>query len=254
MNNKIAVITGASKGVGRETALILAEAGYYVILLGRNLSELKKVLQLIRDNALDGEYYCVDLTDYQKTKEIVYSIYNRYKRIDLLANCAGIGCFGNISDIDVDDFVDCMNVNINAIFNLTKYVSKIMIEQMTGQIINISSIAGEKGFKYGSAYVSSKFALEGFTQVLWEEMKKYEVRVCTIKSGLINTGFYDGMKMNPDNKNKMQYAPTAKDIAKVVEFVVKMPSSINISEIVLRPVKKDAQDLFTRILDDNYDL
>ena len=252
MNNKIAIVTGASKGVGRESAVTLAEAGYYVILLGRNLSELEDVLRSIRNIALDGEYYCVELTDYQKTQDIVNSIYNRHKRIDLLVNCAGIGCFGNISDIDVNDFVNCINVNLNAIFNLTKYVSQIMIGQMAGQIINISSIAGEKGFKYGSAYVSSKFALEGFTQVLWEEMKKYEVRVCTIKSGLINTGFYDSMKMNSNNKKKMKYAPTAKDIAKVLEFVVKMPSSINISEIVLRPIKKEAQDLFTRILDDNY--
>lgn len=252
MSKKIAVITGASKGIGRESARVLAKAGYYVILLGRNMSELESVIELISADDSEGEYHCIDLTDYKKTADIVDALYCRHKRIDLLVNCAGIGCFGSIDDIDVDDFVNCLNVNLNAIFNLTKYISKIMKNQISGQIINISSIAGEKGFQYGSAYVSSKFALEGFTQVLWEEIKKYEVRVCTIKSGLVNTGFYDNMRMNYDNMKRMQYAPTAEDIAKVLEFVVKLPPSINISEIVLRPIKKQAQDLFTRILNDNY--
>lgn len=253
MSSKVAVITGASKGIGRETVKILAGMDYYVVLLGRDIEALKSVLKKISDDKVQGECYNVDMRDHKSVADIIEKVATDHEKIDLLVNCAGAGCFGKVTDVDTEDFVSCLDVNINAVFNITKCVAKIMKCQNCGQIINISSIAGEKGFAYGSAYVSSKFALEGFTQVLWEELKRHEIRVCTIKPGLVNTGFYDGMKLSDDDAGRMLYAPGPEDIAKVVGFVVSQPESVNISEIVLRPVRRQAQDLFSRILNENYE-
>lgn len=250
MVNKIAIITGASRGIGEQIINLLRNE-FYLILLGRDQERLQEVCDTCNEREMNAEYHVVDLTNYDAVTECIKDVVNRFEQIDLLINCAGIGSFSKVTEINMQEFETCMNINVNAICNLTSLVADRMKSKRNGQIINISSIAGVKGFRYGAGYVTSKFALEGFTQVLWEEMKEYEVKVCTVRSGLVDTSFYTNMRLEPEVKNRLKDAPEAMDLAKVIHFIVNQPEKLNISEITVRPIRKNVQQLFMDILDKN---
>lgn len=250
MKTKVALVTGASKGIGEQIVNLL-KPEYYLVLLGRDENKLKEICFSCNEQANGAEYMKVDLTDYDMVAEYMRNLLDRIGHIDLLINCAGVGSFSKVTEISMQDFKRCMDVNVNAICNLTTIVAEKMKNKRAGQIINISSIAGVKGFCYGAGYVTSKFALEGFTQVLWEEMKKYEVKVCTVRSGLVDTSFYNKMELDSEDKKRLQEAPDAKDLAQVIYSIVNQPERMNISEITVRPIKQEAQRLFTDILEKN---
>lgn len=240
-----AIITGASSGIGMSIAKSLANMDIEIILLGRN----KKVLdEICKDIGVKATNFYIDFEDIESIKEVYDNIHNKHGKIDILINCAGIGEFGSIIDLEIESLRKTIDINLISTICLTKEVVKDMVMEKRGQIINIESIAAKKAFAYGTSYVTSKFGMAGFSEVLWEELKEFEIKVCSIRPGLVNTNFFD--KIN--NVQDLSKALDPEDIADVVNMVVNQSETSNISEIVVRPIKKQAQNLFKEILDKKY--
>jgi 3-oxoacyl-[acyl-carrier protein] reductase len=244
--NKRAIITGGSSGIGSSIARNLAEENIEVILLGRNTKVLENICSEIGEKR--ANFYYLDFEDIDSITGVYKNIRQRHGTIDILVNSAGIGGFGPIIDLDIKNLQKTMNVNLVSTICLTKEVVKDMIPEKKGQIINIESIAATKGFEYGAAYVSSKFGLAGFSQVLWSELKKYEIKVCSIRPGLVNTAFFNTFSSNHNLSNALD----PKDISYIVNMIINQSEKSNISEVIVRPIKRQAQDLFIEILNEEY--
>lgn len=244
--NKRAIITGGSSGIGSSITRNLAKENIEVILLGRNIRVLENICSEIGEEKAYSYY--MDFEDIDSIATVYKNIRQRHGSIDILVNSAGIGEFGSIIDLDVKSLQKTINVNLVSTIYLTKEVVKDMIPKKKGQIINIESIAATKGFEYGTAYVSSKFGLAGFSQVLWSELKKYEIKVCSIRPGLVNTAFFN----NISSRNDISYALDAEDISYIVNMIINQSEKSNISEVTVRPIKSQAQDLFIEILNEKY--
>jgi Short-chain alcohol dehydrogenase of unknown specificity len=242
-----AIITGASKGIGSAVATLLAREGIEVILLSRNEELLRQNCNNIKQENGIAHFYKADITNDEQMSLVLDEISVKHGFVDILVNAAGVGLFGAVKDTSIENFRKCIEVNLIGTFNIINKLIKDMVKQRKGQIINIESIAAVKGFRYGGAYVASKFALAGLTQVLWEEMKEYEVKVCSIRPGLVNTTFFDEL-----GNYDLSQALSPVDVAQSVLHVVKQSSTSNISEIVLRPIKKSTQSLFQKILDNKF--
>ena len=184
---KVAVITGASRGIGRAIALRFASAGATVILSSRNESGLKNVADEIKSF---GGFYSIELCDVtveEQVKALTHSVMKNYRKIDVLVNNAGIGFWDKIIDIDTEDFDRIISVNTRGAFLLMKYFGKQMSLKKSGHIINISSIAGKIGTSKGAAYNTSKFGLVGLSRSAREDFRKENIKVTVIYPGWVNT-------------------------------------------------------------------
>lgn len=244
------MVTGATGGIGEKICeRIVKNNNNKLIIIGKNIKKIKSLTQKLKlINSKSSIYsYVIDLCDISTIEKKIEEIYQNHNTIDVVINNAGIGYFSPILTIDLSQIQKVMNVNFIACYLISKVVLKHMTKtkKQNYQIINISSIAGVKGFEFGSLYNSSKFAVEGFTQALWYEARKHEIKVCIIRPGLVDTCFFN----NRNSFDNIGYALQPEDVAKCVEFVIQQSEYSNISEIVLRPIKSEAQTLFTKMIE-----
>ncbi|MCH7973604.1 MAG: SDR family oxidoreductase [Bacteroidetes bacterium] len=193
---KLAVVTGASRGIGRAIALRLAKEGNDVIIFGRDEEALKKVKSDINQFDVFCDYYAGDVTDVDFVNNSINKILVERKKIDILVNNAGIGIFKKFVDSTLEDFQKQMNVNIYGVYNFTKAVINQMIERHSGTIINISSLAGKNSFVNGTMYAATKHALMGFTRSLMLEVRESGVKVAAVCPGSVDTEFFTGHRKN----------------------------------------------------------
>ncbi len=226
---KSAVVTGASRGIGRAIALRLAEEGNNVFIFGRDVEALKKVKEEITAKNVICEYFSGDVSDTDFVNVSIDKILNDHKKIDILINNAGIGIFKKFVDSTLEDFQKQMDVNIYGVYNFTKAVINQMIERRSGYIINISSLAGKNSFATGTMYAATKHALMGFTRSLMLEVRESGVKVAAVCPGSVDTEFFTGHRM--DNPKILQ----ADDIAEAVSVILRLPENALISEIDIRP-------------------
>lgn len=175
---KVIVITGASSGFGKAAAEMLSQRGYRVYGLARRPMEHKKII-----------YYSVDVCDSEKVRAVIEEIYARSGRIDVLVNNAGMGIGGAIEMMTPEEISVQMNTNFGGCVNLCQAVLPYMRRQRSGRIINISSIGGVMGLPYQGYYSASKFAIEGFSEALSAEVKRWGIQLTIIEPGDFSTGF-----------------------------------------------------------------
>ncbi len=186
--NKVAIITGASRGIGREVAIGLARDGYSVVLVARSKGDLKKVLDKINTEPVKGAstaihmMYAVDVADAQCIKKIVRDSVKKYGHIDVLINNAGAYFRGTYS-VTLKELEYMLRVNLIAPFAFMQEVIPIMKDQKDGYIINIASRAGKIGFSDEGAYAASKFGLVGLNESVYRELSTYGIRVTAICPG-----------------------------------------------------------------------
>ncbi len=187
IENKIIILTGASKGIGKVTAKKLSEHNPKLILVSRNISDLEKIraeFPVADSNLL---LIGADVSKEEDCKRIVSESIAKFGSIDVLINNAAQFARGNIEKMDIADFDRVFATNIRGVFILTKLTLPYMIKQNSGTIVNISSTAGKRGYPGGSAYTASKFALNGFSECLIKEVREYNIRVITISPSLVDT-------------------------------------------------------------------
>ncbi|MCD7971689.1 MAG: SDR family NAD(P)-dependent oxidoreductase [Candidatus Azobacteroides sp.] len=188
--SKIALVTGASSGIGKETAKVLKNAGYCVYGVARRLEKMKDLKEL-GINIIE-----MDVTDDASMVTGVSQIIQQQGRIDILVNCAGYGFYGTIEDVPIKDAKNEMDVNLFSIARLTQLVLPYMRERHFGKIVNISSIAGKMATPLGGWYHASKFAVEGLSDSLRQEVHPFGIDVIIIEPGIIKTNWWAIAKEN----------------------------------------------------------
>ena len=228
MVQKVAIVTGASKGIGEAISINLASQNILVCAFGRD----KKALLELAESNENISIYSGDLTENNFIQKSVSEILQKFGKIDYLINNAGLAVFKKFVDTSIEEFQDQININLYAVFNLTKSVVPHFIQRNIGTIINISSIAGKNGFVYGTTYAASKHALMGFTKSLFLELREYNIRVSAVCPGSVETEMIINSPVQPKNIDKVL---KANDVAEAVKAIINMPQNALISEIEIRP-------------------
>ena len=229
MKEKVAIITGASKGMGKAGALILAENGFKVALAARSEELLQELKSKIDQNGGDALIIPTDVSDEDSVKQLIQRILEHYGTIDVLVNNAGVGYFARADEFTVDDYDNIFDVNVKGVFLATKYTVPHMISKKSGQIINIASVAGKNGFKSGTLYSASKHAVVGYTWSLREDLKEFGIKVSVVCPGSVVTGF-GGKK--PDF---VEWSLEVEDVAHAVMYLVNESDTENTAEMIVKP-------------------
>ncbi len=230
LQDKVAIITGASKGIGKEISLKFGESGIKLVLAARNKALLTNLKNEI-ESKFTTEVLIIptDITKENQVTTMVNKTIEKFKKIDILINNAGVGRFSRIDQFSIEDYNFIMDVNVKGVFLTTKYVVPHMIRRESGHIINISSIAGKNGFKTGTLYSASKHAIQGFTWSLREDLKEYKIKVTAICPGSVLTSF--GGK-SPDY---VEWSIQPEDIAHACHYLVTESDFVNTAELIIKP-------------------
>lgn len=192
---QIALITGSSSGIGFETSLLLARNGIYTYATLRNLSKSQEILEITKKECLPLKVIALDVTDEKSTQKAIDMVMSEQNRIDILVNNAGYSLVGALEQISMDEIKEEFETNFFGIIKLIQKVLPIMRKQQSGRIINVSSLAGRIGLPIASAYVSSKFALEGLSESLKYEVQDFGIYVILIEPGVIKTNIIKNLKI-----------------------------------------------------------
>lgn len=228
---KNAIVTGASRGIGKSVALKLAKEGYNVQIFGRDKSKLRTLANKLNKIGSESDFFIGDVADEDFVQNSVTTILKKNKKIDLLVNNAGVAIFKKFIDTSINDFKTQIDANLIGTFNFSKSVIESMIEKKNGTIVNVVSQAGKFGFNYGSTYAATKHAVLGFSKSLMLEVRKFNIRIISICPGSVDT---EMIAESPIHQNINQVLkPT--DIAEILYNSVKMPNRVLTSEIDIRP-------------------
>ncbi|MCZ7602546.1 MAG: SDR family oxidoreductase [Melioribacteraceae bacterium] len=235
---KTAIITGASRGIGKSIAIGLAQEGYKTILLARNevkLIETKNEIDKIIDgkNELEAEVHSINLSDFDKVKEVIRKVLDKNNRIDILVNNAGIWRDGSV-DLPVDEYKNLLDVNLVAPYIILQEVIPQMKKQKSGYIFNISSRGGTYGFPQSGSYVSSKFAINGMSESLYRELAEYNIKVTALCPSYVNTDMAEevGPTIGPDE----MIQPI--DIMKTINWLLSLSPAVYIKDVIIECQKK----------------
>ncbi|WP_171038227.1 SDR family oxidoreductase [Aquibacillus sediminis] len=226
LQDKVIVIIGASKGIGRTTADYLNQHGTKLVLAARQIDQLEQ--EFDREDVL---CFRVDVRNEESVKELVNVTMEQFGRIDVLINSAGVGIFSSILESDTKDFDDMISINLRGTYLTCKYFGRHMAEAGKGHIINLVSIAGTTALPGCGGYSSSKFGVSGLTKVLQAELRQKGVQTTAVIPGSISSSFWDGMESTPDMS---QMIPT-ETIAKQLFSIINQPPGAFIDEITIMP-------------------
>ena len=191
---KVALVTGSSSGIGYETSLALAREGYFTYATMRDLKKEETIKKIATEENLPLKVIELDVDNDDSVQNAVKTIIEEKQRIDVLVNNAGWGIWGTAEDVSIEEFRAQFETNFFSVVRMIQKVAPIMRKQGTGDIVNISSIAGRIGFPVSTAYISSKFAIEGLSESLRYELGPFGIDVIIIEPGVIKTNFFDSMK------------------------------------------------------------
>lgn len=221
---KKALITGAGKGIGRAIAIALAKEGVHLGLIARTASDLEQLAsQLTTNHNINVSIATADISDRNEVGTAVAKIKEELVSIDILINNAGIAKFGALTEMAPEDWERLIQVNLMGTYYVTRAVLPTMIEQNSGNIINISSTAGERGFASGSAYCASKFGVIGLTESLMQEVRKHNVRVTALTPSTVNTELAVNLGLNIGEDHRMMQP---EDVAELALATLKLPERV----------------------------
>ncbi|HZL10970.1 MAG TPA: SDR family oxidoreductase [Prolixibacteraceae bacterium] len=252
MNRKIALITGATAGIGRETALLLAQNNYNLILTGRR----EERLESLKDE-LESAFECkimilnFDIRIKLETETALNSIPEEWKAIDVLLNNAGLAAgIAPVNSADVQDWEDMIDTNIKGLLYTTRIVTPWMVERKSGHIINISSIAGKESYPNGSVYCGTKHAVSAISKAMRIELLPFGIKVSTVAPGAVETEF-SLVRFHGDQERANQvyqgFTPlSAKDVAETILFIISRPAHVNIDDLLIMPTSQASARDFHR--------
>ena len=228
---KIAVVTGSSTGIGKALSVKLSKRGYFLVLISRNKSKLHKISEEINDNCL---IIPSDLTQKKSINKIKKEI-DKLQNIDILINNAGIGIFNKLQNISEEEWDMQIDLNLKASFLMSKMIVPKMIENRSGKIVFINSVAGINAYPLSSAYVASKFGLRGFTSSLREELREHNIKVISVHPGAIDTPFWNNVNVDFPRKEMI----SADDLADSIINSILAKNNVVHEEIVIRRTAGD---------------
>ncbi|WP_456275905.1 3-ketoacyl-ACP reductase [Bacillus sp. AK128] len=220
LRGKTAIITGAGRGIGRATAIALAKEGVNIGLVGLTMSNLENVIAELSEYDVDASAAVADVSDLESVHSAVEHIKSDLGSIDILVNNAGTAKFGGFLDLTPEEWENIIRVNVMGVYNVTRAVLPGMIENKTGDIINISSSAGQKGAPVTSAYSASKFAVLGLTESLMLEVRKHNIRVSALTPSTVATDL--AFDTNLISENNLEKFMQPEDLAELIVSQLKL--------------------------------
>ena len=230
LNGKVALITGAGRGIGKAVALTLAQSGCRVILTARTVSQLEEVQREAESRRGAAVAIAGDLTRDEDIDRLVTESHKRFGMVDILINNAGWGKRASVARASIADWDQTFRLNLRAPMILAQRLIPAMIEKREGAVINIGSVSGKTGEANGAAYSASKFGLIGFTQSLYEEVREHGIKVSVILPGFVDTPL-----IPPNRQLDRSKMIQADDIAQAVLYVLTSPATSCPVEITVRP-------------------
>ncbi len=250
MSKRIAFISGATSGIGKATAQLLAQNNFKLILTGRRkerLSELAKELGALTDVYTTS----FDIRDKEAVFKAIKDLPDSWKNIDILINNAGNAHgMGPIHEGNVEDWDAMIDINVKGLLYLTKAITPSMVARESGHVVNIGSIAGKEVYPNGNVYCASKHAVDAINNGMRMDFNPYGIKVTAINPGLVETEFslvrFKGDKQRADNVYKGIAALQAADIADTILYVITRPAHVNISDMVVFPTAQAASTIVHR--------
>ena len=231
LEGKVAIVTGASKGIGKAIATFLADVGCKAVLAARTQHTVEQVAVELRNSGAEATAIPTDVTDVDAVKNLVQGTLDTYQRLDILINNAGNGLFGPIADFEPDDWDSVINSNLKGVYLCAKYALPYLLNQGGGQIINVLSIAAKVAFPASSAYCAAKAGALALTKVLAAEVRDQNIRVTAVLPGSVETPFWDEIPQHPDFDKMLK----PEHVAQTVLSVCQQPAGMVTEEIVVMP-------------------
>jgi 3-oxoacyl-[acyl-carrier protein] reductase len=233
LQDKVAVVTGGSRGIGAAIARKLASMAAKVIICGRSQSELLHTASGITSAGGHCEGLVCDVSDLTSLEHLAQFVLEKYRHVDILVNNAGVGGFGSpLHSLPPDQWDQVINTNLRGVYHTIRAFAPKMIERESGDIINISSLASKNPLPNGAVYAASKWGLNGLTYSVAEELRGHNIRVSVVCPGSVDTGLSPHAGKNKDRMLKPD------DVAHVVAMLVTQSPQSFASEVLLRPTQK----------------
>ncbi|MFC9778557.1 3-ketoacyl-ACP reductase [Paenibacillus chitinolyticus] len=224
LKNKTAIITGAGKGIGKAAAAALAKEGVNLGLLARSTADLEALQkELSGTYGINVFYASADISKPSEVQQAISSLTGELGHVDILINNAGIAQFGTVADMDPEQWERIIQVNLMGTYYVTRAVLPGMIQQNSGNIINVASTAGERGFATGSAYCASKFGVLGLTEALMQEVRKSNIRVTALTPSTVNTDLASNAGLKIGDEDRMMQP---EDVAELITTTLKLPPRV----------------------------
>ncbi|HYQ87518.1 MAG TPA: SDR family NAD(P)-dependent oxidoreductase [Bacteroidota bacterium] len=233
LKDKVAVVTGSGRGIGKAIALALAREGARVVVAARTLTEINAVAREIEAVGTAAFPVRTDVSQEFDVNMLVSKTVQKWGAIDILINNAGVGTFAKVVDLAASEFDKMVRVNMRGVFLCARAVVPHMVQKNSGDIVNVASLAGRNAFVGGAAYCATKWGLIGFARCLMLEVRTHNIRVITVCPGSVDTGF-GGEKDELAHRSSGDI-PQAEDIARVVVDALRMPRNVMVSEVDVRP-------------------
>ena len=237
MKKKTIFITGATSGIGKATAELFAKRGERLILCGRRQERLEQLKEKFK-----GETHLLnfDIRNRKAVFDAIDSLPNAWKQIDILINNAGNAHgLDTVDTANLDDWDAMIDGNVKGVMYVTKAILTQMVERKAGQIINLGSIAGIQVYPKGNVYCASKFAVDAFTQGLRIDLNPYNIRVCAVHPGLVETEFsmvrFKGDEQRSEGVYNSLDALQAEDVANAIAYMVDVPPHVTVADLTLLP-------------------
>ena len=239
----VAVVTGSSSGNGFETSLLLSKNGYYTYATMRNLDKSARIKEVAKKDSLPLEVLQLDVTDDKSVMEAIDVISGRHGKIDVLVNNAGYEQHGAVEDLSLEEIKTQFETNFFGAVRVTKAVLPMMRKQRSGIIVNISSIGGRVGVPLNSAYVGSKFALEGFSESMKYELESFGIKVILIEPGAVSTNYLENSKQAQSaTDSDSPYAEISKKVSDGVRKRFEQATSSSpglVAEVIINAIKSE---------------
>lgn len=231
---KTILITGGAQGLGASICKTLACEKYTILVADLQYDKCQDVVKEIEENGCRAVAYKIDLCNQKSIYDTFQSIKNEFGHLDILINNAGVDVTKAIIDLSIEEWDNVINVNLRAPFLMTKFALPMMIKNHGGHIINIISTAALRGWTEASAYHASKWGLRGFTQALYTEARRNDIKVSAIIAGGMKTPFL--LDRFPDlDQSKLQ---DPQNVAKTIQFIISQPAETIIPEVMVIPLQE----------------
>ncbi|RUO72915.1 SDR family oxidoreductase [Idiomarina ramblicola] len=241
VQDKVVIITGASSGLGEETARMLAKKGAKLMLAARREDRLKELTESIKKEGGQAAYRVVDVTDKAAVQKLADDTKAEFGRIDVLINNAGLMPLAPLDALKVDEWDTMIDVNIKGVLYGVAAVLPVMREQHVGHIINLSSVAGQKVFAGGTVYCATKFAVKAISEGIRQESNG-EIRATNISPGAVATELTDHISDKDAKEMADSLYSDAIDsaaIARAITFAIEQPQQVDVNEMIIRPTKQE---------------
>lgn len=237
---KVAVVTGSSSGIGFETSLALAREGYFTYATMRDMKKADEIQKIADEESLSLKVIELDVDNEESAENAINTIIQEKGRVDVLVNNAGWGIWGTGEDVSVEEFKEQFETNFFSVVRMIQKVAPTMRNQGSGNIVNISSVAGRIGLPASTAYVSSKFAVEGLSESLRYELGQFGVNVIIIEPGVIKTNFFDSMKTAKKADEGGAYRDITIKVITGVKMMAEMGTSPKeVAQVIIKSLKEE---------------